>query len=108
MPVLQFNHAHLDACASISNDGQHIFRILSFDDGTRKQLGCFLGKENSCFDIVINGGLAQRFEVTEGSCIIVNDDGQKVYLRKNQSFVIANGASIFCDEILQYVLHFEG
>lgn len=107
MPITQFNQANVDVVATISGDGQHIARNLSFDDGTQKQLGCFLGSEGSGFNIYTQGGLAQRLQITQGFCHLVNHDGQEVFLRENQSFIIEVGASIYTDDVLQYVIHLE-
>lgn len=108
MSASQFIHANLDIVATVSHDGKHISRIVSFDDGTRKQLGCFLGGEESSFEIGIQGNLAQRLQITQGNCLLVNHDGQEVYLREGQSFVVSDGANIFTDDVLQYILHLEG
>lgn len=109
---VQFNQVSLNATATISDDGKHLSRVLSFNDGHQKIVGVLLGGDGSDFVLNIDGKSSERIEISEGECQVQigEDDQNRQYYRAGQSFVVESGMSLILtvNGILQYVRHLEG
>lgn len=110
MSTLQFNQVNLSALATVSDEGRHVSRVLSFADGHQKILGCLLGQENTEFHITINNQTSERLEIIQGECQITIGDDAPVQYREGQSVVLDSGAklAISATSVVQYVRHLEG
>lgn len=111
MSNLHFSGVSLNALAEVSEDGRHLWRVLSFSDGHKKVVGCILGQEGTNFSLTIDSGSSERIEITQGECEVFKDGSEtSSYYREGQSFVVASGTALVltCEEVLQYVRHLEG
>ncbi|MDO5650673.1 MAG: pyrimidine/purine nucleoside phosphorylase [Moraxella sp.] len=112
---LQLNQVSLSALATVSEDGRHLSRVVSFADGHQKVLGCLLPCINENHEYIFElGESAERIEITAGECAVRvlsgTDDESTEYYREGQSFVVSAGAKFYltCNGVVQYIRHFEG
>lgn len=111
MSNLQFNQVNLNALATVSDEGRHLSRVLSFADGHQKILGYLMGQEGAIFHLNINNQSSERLEIIQGECqIAIGDDGEPAYYREGQSVVLDLGAKLLITATcpVQYVRHLEG
>lgn len=113
---VRFNQVSLNATATISDDGKHLSRVLSFNDGHQKIVGVLLGGDGSDFVLNIDGKSSERIEISEGECQVQigennqNDEQNHQYYRAGQSFVVESGMSLIItvNGTVQYIRHLEG
>lgn len=110
MSTLQFSQVSLNALATVSDDGRHLLRTLSFADGHQKILGCIVGQAGLEFTLQINSQSSERLELTQGECQIQIDTQDPISYREGQSVVIDSGAKvvIVAETVVQYIRHLEG
>lgn len=110
MSSLQFSQVSLNALATVSDEGRHLSRVLSFADGHQKILGCVIGQPDTVFRLTINSQSSERLELTQGECQIQIGDGEFAYYREGQSIVVDSGTKVLmmADKVVQYIRHLEG
>lgn len=111
MSNLQFNQVNLNALATVSDEGRHLSRVLSFSDGHQKILGYLMGQEGANFHLNINNQSSERLEIVQGECQIkIGDEGEFARYREGQSVVLDLGAKLLITATcpVQYIRHLEG
>ncbi len=110
MSSLQFSQVSLNAKANVSDDGRHLYRVLSFADGHQKILGCLVGGDITHFVITTGTASSESMEILQGECQIQVGDDPSQYYREGQSFVVSSNTKLIIetDGLVQYVRHLEG